>query len=100
MHGVYEPPRDLLKAIPGVELVEMVRHHDNAWCCGSGGGVREAFPDFALWTAGERLREAATTGAQGIVAACPGCKENLAAAAKNGIKVYDITELIAQAIAK
>mgnify|MGYP000707540502 CR=1 FL=1 len=98
--GVYEPPRNILKAIPGVELVEMFRHHDNAWCCGNDGGVKEAFPDLSSWTASERLREAAVTGAQGIVSACPACKENLDEAAKDGMKVYDITELIAKAIGK
>ena len=98
--GVYEPPRNILKAIPGIDLVEMVRHHDSAWCCGNDGGVKEAFPDLALWTANERLREAATTGAQAVVSACPACKENFNDAAKNGIKFYDITELIATAIGK
>ena len=100
VHGVYQPPRDILRAIPGIELVEMVRHHENAWCCGSEGGVKEAFPDVALWTAGERLREAASTGAEAIVSCCPACKENFIDAARNGMKVYDITELIAMAIGK
>lgn len=98
--GVYEQPRDILKAIPGVELVEMMRRRDHAWCCGHEAGVKEAFSDFSLWTAGERLQEAASTGAEGIVSACPGCKENFSDAVKNGVKVYDITELIAQAIGK
>jgi len=97
---VYEQPRDILKTIPGIELVEMIRRRENAWCCGNHGGVKEAYPDFALWTASERLREAATTGAEAIVAGCPGCKENLVAVAKNSMKVYDITELIVQAISK
>jgi len=100
IHGVYEPPRDILKAIPGIELVEMVRHHESAWCCGNEAGVKEAFPDVALWTADERLREAASTGAEAIVSCCPACKENFKDALKNGMKVYDITELIAMAISK
>jgi Fe-S oxidoreductase len=100
VHGVYEPPRNILKAIPGIELAEMVRHHENAWCCGNEGGVKEAFPDLALWTASERLREAASTGAEAIICACPACKENFKDAAKNGMKVYDVTELIAKAIGK
>lgn len=93
--GVYEQPRDILKAIPGVELVEMVRHHESAWCCGNAAGCKEAFTDFSMATAGERLREATHVGAEGIVSACPGCKENFSDAAKNGMKVFDITELIA-----
>ena len=99
MTGVYEPPRDILKAIPGIELVEMPRRRDQAYCCGAGGGAKEAYPEFALFAASERLREAATTtGAEAIVAACPLCKQNFKDAAKNGMKVYDITELIAMAI--
>jgi Fe-S oxidoreductase len=78
----------------------MVRNRDNAWCCGNDGGVKEAFADLSQWTADERLREAASTGAQGIVSACPACRENLSDAAKDGMKVYDITELIAKAIGK
>jgi Fe-S oxidoreductase len=102
--GVYDQPRNILKAIPGIELEEMLRHHENAWCCGNGGGAKEAFPDFAMWTAGERLREVhATTGAEAIVAACPGCKENFAQSIKtagDSMKAYDILELVAKAIGK
>jgi len=97
-NGVYEPPRDLLKAIPGVELVEMLRRRDQAFCCGAGAGAKEAFPDYALWAGGERLREAKAVGAEAVVAACPLCKENFKDAAKDGMRIYDITELIAMAI--
>lgn len=98
--GVYEPPRDILKGIPGIELIEMERARDNAWCCGSGGGVEPAFPDFALWTAGERVEEAKTTGAEAIVSCCPHCEGILSRAAeakKAGMKVYDITEVMLRA---
>lgn len=97
IHGVYEPPRTLLRAIKGLELAEMVRHHDNAFCAGADGGVREAFPEFAGWVAGERMREAASTGAEAIVSGCPGCKEAFLKS-DSGMQVYDITELIARAI--
>ncbi len=74
--GVYEPPRNVLRAIPEVQLVEMERNREAAWCCGAGGGAREAYPDFAEWTAKERLEEAASTGAEAIVTACPWCERN------------------------
>jgi Fe-S oxidoreductase len=100
-NGVYETPRDLLRRIPGLKLVEMFRIKEYAWCCGAGGGVIDAFPDFANWTGSERLREAKTVGAKAIVSACPWCKRNfLDAVQKTGekIEVYDIIELIQKAI--
>jgi len=102
-YGIYEPPREILRSIPGIELVEMVRIRENAWCCGAGAGVRDAFRDFALWSAGERLKEAKTTGAEAIVVCCPHCKENFGEsieAGKEKIKVYDISELLYKAVRK
>jgi Fe-S oxidoreductase len=98
-NGVYQQPRDILKAIPGVELVEMIRMKENAFCCGAGRGTKEAFPDFADWAAKERLREVKAVGAKALVATCPWCKENFAkAAGKDGVKVLDISEIILAAI--
>ncbi len=100
-NGVYQPPRDILKAIPGVELVEMIRMRENAFCCGAGRGTKEAFPDFALWAAKHRLEEVKAVGAEAVVATCPWCKENFAqAVSQNGdkLKVFDISELILAAI--
>ena len=101
VNGVYEPPRDVLKSISGLRLVEMERIRDYAWCCGSGGGVKQAFPDFALWTASQRIEEAKITGAEAIVTACGWCERNFKDAIKETgekIKVYDVVELVEQAI--
>ena len=98
-NGVYQQPRDILGAIPGVELVEMVRKRENAFCCGAGRGTKEAFPDFALWAAKQRLEEVKAVGAEAIVSTCPWCKENFTQAiGKDGVKVYDIAEIILAAI--
>jgi len=102
-YGVYEAPRNILNAIPGIELVEMVRNREHAWCCGAGGGVREAYKDFSLWTAGQRLEEVKVTGAEAIVSCCPYCKDNFkeALAERNEkVEVYDITEILLKAISK
>jgi Fe-S oxidoreductase len=96
-YGIYEPPRDVLKSIPGLKLVEMDRIREYAWCCGAGGGVKETNPEFAQWTAQERIEEATSTGAEAIVTACPGCEQNLSDAVRdNGssLKVYDVIELL------
>jgi Fe-S oxidoreductase len=100
-NGVYEAPREVLKAIPGMELVEMTRNAENAFCCGGGGGVPAAFPDFAMWTASERLDEAMSTGAEAIVSCCPFCEssfEKAIANRKGTIRYHDLTGLVARAI--
>jgi Fe-S oxidoreductase len=99
--GVYDPPRDVLKSIPGLELVEMERIKEYAWCCGAGGGTKETYPDFSNWTATERIEEAKSTGAEALVSACPWCERNFTDAintAGDRMKVYDITDLLIQAI--
>jgi heterodisulfide reductase subunit D len=97
----YEPPREVLRAIPGIKLVEMLRNRDDAWCCGSGGGVKSAYPEMAIWAATERLKEVEEVGVQNLVSSCPFCKRNLqdgAEASNKPIKVFDVTELVAQAL--
>jgi Fe-S oxidoreductase len=99
--GVYEPPRDVLKAIPGVKLTEMTRIKEYAWCCGAGGGVNESNPEFAAWTAKERIDEAVATGAEALVTACPWCEKTFNEAIREtgaNLKVYDIVELVEKAI--
>jgi Fe-S oxidoreductase len=100
-YGVYEPPRDVLKAIPGVELVEMERTKEAAWCCGGGGAVPQAYPDFSAFTASKRLDEAKTTGAEAIATACSSCNRILGSAtASDGttMKAIDVLELVEQAL--
>jgi Fe-S oxidoreductase len=99
--GVYEPPRDVLKSIPDLNLVEMERIREYSWCCGAGGGCNDAYPEFSAWTAGERIEEARYTGAEAIVTACPWCERNFINAVSNEgkkMKVFDIIELVEQAI--
>jgi Fe-S oxidoreductase len=99
--GVYDPPRNVLKSIPGVELVEMERIREYAWCCGAGGGVKEAYPRFSDWTAGERISEARSTGAEAIVSACPWCESSFSNSIKNSgqaMLVFDVIDLVQQAI--
>ncbi len=97
--GIYEPPREVLKSIPGISLIEMERNRQNAWCCGSGGGVRSAFKDFSSFAANERIEEAIETTAEALVSVCPFCINQFKANIENNsIKTYDISELINKAI--
>ena len=98
--GVYEEPRRLLRALPGADLCEMERIREYAWCCGAGGGVMEAFPDFASWTAAERLEEALASGAEALATACPWCVRAFRDAASEAgidLPVYDLIDLAVMA---
>ncbi|MFX1378232.1 MAG: (Fe-S)-binding protein [Promethearchaeota archaeon] len=97
--GIYEPPREVLKNIPGIELIEMSRNRQNAWCCGSGGGVRSAFKDLSSFAAKERIEEAKESNAEALVSCCPFCLNQFKSNIKNNeIKTYDLSELVHKAI--
>jgi Fe-S oxidoreductase len=99
--GVYEPPREILRLIPGLKLVEMERYKDNAFCCGGGASVKNAFKEYAMETAQERFEEVKGTGAEMIVTCCPACKDMLnsaASAGDNPTRTFDITEIMLKAL--
>jgi Fe-S oxidoreductase len=97
---IFEEPRNILQAIPGLEYVEMARNRLQARCCGGGGGVLANEPEMAVEIASERVRDALVVGAEIIVSGCAACKDNLRKGAKGlpkeergNIKVMDITEI-------
>jgi Fe-S oxidoreductase len=99
--GLYAQPRNILKAIPGVEYTEMIRIRENSFCCGAGRGTAAAYPDLANSSAKHRLEEVREVGAEVLVSSCPYCKDNFSQAAKeNGdnVKVMDIAEVIAASL--
>jgi heterodisulfide reductase subunit D len=78
----YELPRVVLNGIPGLELKEMYRIKGDSFCCGAGGGVKAQFSDMAMFAAKERMKEAASTGADEIMTSCPFCVTNFNDAVK------------------
>lgn len=71
--GMYEEPRDLMKAIPGLALEEMASNRKDALCCGAGGGVYFTCQSLANQAVVTRLQQALETGAEQIVTSCPNC---------------------------
>ena len=74
--GIYEPPRELLRAIPGLEFVEMEHNRDAAHCCGSVMSL-VADPSAAKRIGDVRLREADDVQAEAVVTSCPCCEVQL-----------------------
>ncbi|MHA1314785.1 MAG: (Fe-S)-binding protein [Candidatus Helarchaeota archaeon] len=100
-YGCYDAPRNVLKQIPGITLIEMERNKDFAYCCGAGGGVKAQFPEFAINTSKRRIEEAIATTASTLVSCCPFCKTNLVEgieALQSNMKFYDLIELIEKAM--
>jgi len=98
---VFDAPRNVLKAIPGLDLIEMPYNRESAHCCGAGGGYKSAFNYSAENIAAKRVQEAEEVGAEMIVTSCPFCQVNLNAGAKkigSKIKTLDIVQVLEQVI--
>ncbi|MDI9646408.1 MAG: (Fe-S)-binding protein [Archaeoglobales archaeon] len=94
-NGIYEEPREVLKAVPNLKLVEMPRSRDLAICCGGGAGniVRE----LKNRPSNFRINEAAIVGVDVVAVSCPFCLMMLEDAAKlnkSKIQIKDVAEII------
>ena len=107
VNGVYDEPRKLLQAIPGVELVEMPHFRIDSLCCGGGGGGmwmdgfqwEKAHVRLSEW----RVREAVSVNANILAVACPYEAPRFEDAAKmfpqaGNFAVRDIVELLTEAM--
>ena len=101
----YEAPRDILNAVPGIELVEMERNRQNACCCGGGSGnfYTDSFGGGEYSPARTRVREACETGADVLAVACPICMTMLGDAVKSEelegkLVVKDICEIVRESL--
>jgi Fe-S oxidoreductase len=102
-NGVYDAPREVLAAVPGLELVEMADAREGSLCCGGGGGriwmdtpKGERFSDL-------RVEQARATGAEVLATCCPYCVSNfeesrLGLEVEDVLEVRDITEIVAEAM--
>ncbi|MGQ9852656.1 MAG: heterodisulfide reductase-related iron-sulfur binding cluster, partial [Candidatus Oleimicrobiaceae bacterium] len=90
--GVYEPPRDLIKALPGVELAEMEHNRAEAHCCGSVLTLIKD-PPVAAEIGQVRLDEAVATGAKTVLSLCPCCEFQLRVTAQKKQIPVEVTDL-------
>ncbi len=98
--GIYEAPREVLQAVPGIEFVEMEHNREHAHCCGSVLTLLEN-PDTAKVIGDVRVREAEEVGAEAIVASCPCCEVQLRVTAqKTGrdMPIIDLANITSQSL--
>jgi heterodisulfide reductase subunit D len=99
--GMYDEPRVVIQAIPGVELAEMTKNRANALCCGSAGWINCG--RCAKGIQMTRLGQARATGAERMITACPKCNIHLSCALRDAgdeidIALEDITGLLVRAM--
>jgi len=97
--GIYDAPRSIIAAMPGMRLQEMPRHGRDAYCCGAGSFVRYDYASLTDKTGTERFREAAATGAQLLLTSCPACVtqlQNVRAELESPVQVMDLISLVKQ----
>jgi Fe-S oxidoreductase len=94
--GIYEQPRELLRSIPGLELVEMEHNRDEGHCCGSVMSL-VADPPAAKRIGDSRLHEAEEVAAQAVVTSCPCCEVQLRVTAEKTGRDLPIIDLGAMA---
>jgi Fe-S oxidoreductase len=102
---VYDDPRDVLDAIPGLKRVEMSRSRDRSFCCGGGGLMLFYEPKEEQRMGVKRVQMAAEAGANVIVTACPFCMVNIEDAIKvagmeGKMTAIDLAELVDKQIAR
>ena len=87
--------RQVLEQVSGLELREMERSGESAYCCGGGSFALEVAPELWRFASRERIREARASGAQALVTACPYCQASLSRAGGKRLEVIPLADLVA-----
>jgi len=99
--GIFEAPRRVLRAIPGLELVEMRDNRKDSHCCGGGGNLETFDAELSRAVSDRRLAQAREVEAEVVVSACQQCERTLTEAARRNrvrLRVADVAELALQAL--
>ena len=99
--GAYDSPRQALKFVKDLKVLEMVPTREEALCSGGGGGFPDVYADQAANVGSRRIEDAVETGATSLVTTCPHAEahfEKVAAQRNMKISIVDLAEMIAQAL--
>jgi heterodisulfide reductase subunit D len=98
---VFEEPRDLIRSIPGVKLVELPRNREDCQCCGGGGNLEMIDGKLSSEIAKRKIDEVIGTGAKAVVTSCQQCVRTMTTFVKRNkvpIEVMDIAQLVRKAL--
>jgi len=98
---VFDPPRNILKQIPGLNLMELENNRQLCVCCGGGGDLEMIDPELSAAIAQRKIEEIQRTGAEEVVTSCQQCIRTISGYARKNkikLKVKDITEIVLEAM--
>jgi len=110
-NGVFDAPREVLKKLPGLELVELPESRQNSLCCGGGGGRIWMHTDKEERFGNIRLDQAREVGAEVLVTSCPYCISNFEESRisllmdetlpdEDALQIKDLTEVVLESLAE
>ncbi len=100
---VFDEPREAIRSIPGVKLVELPSNRENCQCCGGGGNLEMIDARLSAEIAGGKIEEVMGTGAQAVVTSCQQCVRTMTTYVRRNkvdMEVLDITQLVHRALKK
>lgn len=100
---VFEQPREVIRSIPGVKLVELQKNREKCQCCGGGGNLEMIDADLSSAISKAKVEEALGAGAQAVVTTCQQCVRTMTTYARRNkvpIEVMDLTHLVQRALKK
>jgi Fe-S oxidoreductase len=95
--GVYQPPREVLRRIPDLNLVEYPLNMEHTVCCGAGGGLWTFREELTDHVSHQKMMVTVPKGVDGVITGCPTCLlsiRNTARVHRPGMKVFDLTEVV------
>jgi heterodisulfide reductase subunit D len=98
---VFEEPREVIRGIPGVKLVELPHCREKCMCCGGGGNLEIVDADLAAKIAKDKIDEVLATGAQAVITSCQQCVRTMMSYVKRNkipLEVLDVVQLVRKAL--
>ncbi len=100
----YDKPREIIKSIPGTQMVEMSRNQERSFCCGAGGARMFIEEHLGTRINQFRTKDAQSSGAEKICTACPFCMTMLTDGATeldiSNLETFDLAELVYNSMEK
>jgi heterodisulfide reductase subunit D len=98
---VFDAPRELIRSIPGVKLVELPQNREECQCCGGGGNLEMLDGALSTEIAKKKIEQVVGTGAQAVVTSCQQCVRTMNTYARRNkvpVEVLDLTQLVRKAL--